>query len=456
MSFSVFVISFVTVIPYSAVAAYVQIFFNSTCFDSGYCYVFEGDTIALTCTIPTGRGPIGIITIKPEPSGWDFNILVKSGQLQEAEDISSKFMFESSQGNNTLIIRNLMESDNLFYRCWYYFVYTCSLFEQVYFRCWKRVRGTVYLDVRKKSNTPMGIDFCNLIGGMSGVFFIREDLILECPTANLSISISNSTYTVNVEYKSRTFNQNSFLLSLEVSEKFNGTTMSCMRKPNIDNTDYCRQFPKLSVFNGIKVTTTPEKVVVENGGNATIFCHSIPFLEDVDTSFEWDFLENNVIFGNIEESETSTGTQISIDNIDFTNTITTSFDIICRVTIGSRNSSAFVTVTLSSTTDVQMSSSTISSKETSPAAIVVPLVVTLLILAIVVVGIIYIKVIKGKNTNEKNRGEKEDSPKQNETVIVNNLYDIKDDATKAKLGLTKNDSEVADNVAYVSYGEGDE
>ncbi|KAJ8022096.1 hypothetical protein HOLleu_39491 [Holothuria leucospilota] len=453
MSFSVFVVSFITVISYSAVAAYGQIFFNSTCFASGYCYAFEGETIALTCTIPTGRGPIGIATIKPERSGWDFNILVKEGKLQGAEDNRSKFTFESSQENNTLIIRNLTESDNLFYRCWYHFIYSCGMFGQVHLRCWKIVRGTVYLDVRKKSNTPMEIDFCNLIGGMSGVFFTKEDLILECPTAKLNISISNSTHTVNVDYEYQRFDQNSFLLTIKVSEKLNGTTMSCMRKTNIDNTNYCKQFPKLSVFNDIKVTTTPEEVVVQNGGNATIHCHSSPFLEDVDTSFEWDFPDNNVIFGNIEESETSTGTQISIDNIVFTNT--TSFDIVCRVTLGSRNSSAFVTVTLSSTTDVPMSSSTITSQATSPVAMVVPLVLISLILAIVVVAIIYIKVIKGKIKTEKNRDDKEDSLKQNETIMVNNLYGIKDDVTKAKLGLTKNDSEVADNVAYVSYDEGD-
>ncbi|KAJ8022101.1 hypothetical protein HOLleu_39499 [Holothuria leucospilota] len=454
MSFSVIAISFLTVIPYSAVAAYLQIYFNSTCFDNGYCYAFEGDTVALICTVPIRRGPIGIATINHEASRWVYNILVKEGQLQEAEDISSKFMFESSEGNNTLIIRNLMESDRLIYRCWYKFIDWCILWEQVYVRCWVTAIGTVYLDVRRDSTMPMKNDSCDLVGGVSGVFFIGQHLILRCSTADLNITISNSTHTLNVSYEHLDDDQNIYLLTLNVSQNFNGTTMSCMRKTKIDNTDYCRLLPNMSVFDEIKVTATPQEVFVVNGGNTTIYCHSSPFLEDADTSFEWDFLDNNVTYGTMEESETSTGRQISIANIDFTNSTTTFFKIVCRVTIESRNSSAFITVTLSSAMDVTMSTSTNNSKVTNPAAIVVPIVLVILILAIFVVGIIYIKVIKRKSSKEKNRNE--NSLKQNETTMVNKLFDIQDDVKKAELGLTKTDSKVADNVAYVSYGEGDE
>ncbi|KAJ8022100.1 hypothetical protein HOLleu_39496 [Holothuria leucospilota] len=394
MSFCVIVLSFLTVILYPAVAAYGQIYFNSTCFDNGYCYAFEGDTVALTCTIPSEGGPIGIATISPKASGWDYNAVVENGQLQEAKDISNKFLFESSQGDNSLIIRNLTESDSLIYRCWYNFMYWCSTYGQVNSRCLVTVSGTVTLDVRKKSNTSMEIDLCNLIGGMSGVFFIGEDLILECPTANLSVSISNSTRTVNVDYEYQPFDQNSFLLTIKVSEKSNGTTISCMRKPNIDNTDYCRQFPKLLVFNDIKVIATPEEVVVENGGNATIYCHSSPFLEDADTSFEWDFLDNNVTFGAVEESETSTGRQIVIANIDFQNA-TSSLIVVCRVSARSKKFFANATVTISLGWHLHTEDPTIfPTLSTATDFSTGPLIVSVFGLTVLIISVIFVFVLK--------------------------------------------------------------
>ncbi|KAJ8022102.1 hypothetical protein HOLleu_39500 [Holothuria leucospilota] len=395
--------------PYSAIAAYEEIFFNATCFANGYCYAFEGETVALTCTIRTGRSPIEIDTINYEPSGWVHNTLVKNGQLQGPEDIGSKFFFKSSQGNNTLIIQNLMESDSLIYRCWYNFIDWCMLSEQVYFRCLVRASRTVYLDVRKNSNTPMEIDFCNLIGGMSGVFFIREDLILECPTASLTVSIRNSTHTANVTYEYHTFGRNSFLLTIKVGKKFNGTKMSCMRKPNIGNTDYCRQFPKLSVFNDINVTTTPEEVVVENGGNATIYCHSSPFLQDVETSFEWGFLDNNVTFGTVVESETSTGSKILIANIDFQNAITSLHIVVCRVSSRSKKFFANATVTISlerhaytkGPTLLQTLSTTsnLPTKNVSGPVVVSVLVVTVVIIIMSVAFVVLKHIYQSKCTN---------------------------------------------------------
>ncbi|KAJ8022103.1 hypothetical protein HOLleu_39502 [Holothuria leucospilota] len=474
MASAILIFLSVAVILPSSFTVNIQISFNASFYYSseytfifynyvGPYYAFEGDTVALNCSIPRGRGSIGI-----DARAWyerRYHTLVENGLIQSDETSGSRYSLESSKQTNTLVIRNLKASDSSFYRCWYNFIDWCDDWWYGPYRCVMTEMATAYLDVVETTTVPMESDFCDLVGSLDGVFFTGEDLILRCPTTELNITASSLLFKSTLISEFQNSYQNFYVFTLKnLTEDLNGTTLTCLKKGGGDETDYCRLLPNISVFNELTVTTSPKKVVVENGGNATIYCHSSPFPKAVDISFQWDFLDNKVTFGDFTESETSTGVQILIENIDFQNTTESSFKVICRVRAGSRNSSANTTVTRLSITSPRNPSIGATRPTTvpedpitssSPAIILVPLVAIVLILITVVSGIVYKKVTKPTNNTAKISNENEDTWKKNETIMDGNLYE-KGDITKEKLGLTENDSEVVYNVAYVSYDAGDE
>lgn len=424
-------------------------------------YAHMGDQVILTCCVSS---TVTKVNIYKGTSFEDYNTLVRNGEprkyLTSRED---KYSFESSGGKYKLTIYNLDKSDSLYY--------ACSACRYVFFGYCIYETKFVYLDVKITTEESEIPDFCDLVNNTYGIFFTGNDLILRCPNvpSRLEASYGSSTFSVYFDIKKvdTVFN----LVTIKnLTSKFNETKIRCIYDQIGDmNKDYCSHFPKMIVFNELKITLSPGDRQIESGENVTFTCHSHPYLP---FSSQWNISDSDVTFDNFSISEIPQGSRLSISNIKVHITSTSSWSslltVTCIVTIGSQKGVEMVSVYPRmqdiSTTRVTSLASEISSLQAavdttmsdpgsdefiSPVSVVVPAIIGMITLGIVILVLVYIKLRKPSTSNI---GPKNMSTKQGVVNVTDNAYDTMNNQ-KAELGLTFNDSEVVDNGAYISYDE---
>lgn len=442
---SVALFTLLCILLFSSVQGWLELSFNTSTFEERTYYTPVGTTVALTCIVPRNGGQVRILKRTNQSNGkWEYIRLVDKEKLSEiAAGYETKYSIVLADVNTSLVIHNLTKSDSSNYRC---------NFKGR--KCSKPIRGkrscrseslwkTVSLEVTKKSDMSSLPEFCDLVSDTDGLYFVGEDLTLRCPKNVSNIKANESSIATNVTRDGKYFN----LITIHsLTEKYNATEITCFRLRDADmSEDYCRRLPNISIFSNLTVTLSPNVSGILQGGSANYTCQSHPFLSD---SFEWDILENDLTFGNVTISDTLDGSQLWIENIDFRTSNSSSLSVNCTVTIGSRNESQTATIyPISSMNRTENTENESSGKAGFVISIIVSLV--LLLIGVITLGFFYMKV---KSRSKRKDVAKNVNVKQDFEIMERHQYQTEKDM-KAQLGLTGNDSEVMENVAYMSYNE---
>lgn len=426
--------------------------FNTTKFENSDVYYADvGATVSLTCVVPSALRRVSIYksTILLSRK-WKYIKLVDRGNLLTRNVVvrQGKYSNEapSLKNNYVLVIHNLTRSDTSSYKCKTK-VKTCSSRSKygngIICRIkWKQ--RTVSLAVKNNSGKPILPEFCYLVNDTNGMYIVGDDLTMRCPK-NVSIIVANkSRIDVSEKDDGKYFN----LLTIgNLTENISGKMITCFCSQNAAmGEDYCSRLPVISVFPKLTVNLSPIFSRVRKGEQASFICQSHPFLED---AFEWDIPEDDTIYGNVTITQTLNGSKLLIDNISFRNPASSLPTVVCTVTIGSRKKSQTATVYPNRSTNTTKNGE--NNESSRKASFVIPVIVSIVLLLIgtIVAGFFYLKV--GKNATRKAEIKNVTFHKEFENV-ERKVYQSECDI-KTKLGLTANDSEVMENVAYVSFNE---
>lgn len=428
----------------------LKLSFNTPLYnDTNDYYAHVGENVNLTCTVAGSETRVYMYKTR------FFSILaeklVENSEL--VKDLTyqpNKYSFQSDGGKYRLTIHSLDISDSLFYGC-----QICSSF----IFCRRTVY--VYLDVKETVDHSRIPDFCDLISNTGGIFFTENDLTVRCPILPFNITASNGSFIFIVEFEMENYGTNSRLLTIKnLTTQFNGTKLSCFSQNGDMSEDYCRRFPNISVFNDLSVRISPRDRIIRNGENVTFSCYSHPFLP---SSVRWNILDSNVTFDDVSVSFTPEASRIAIHNVKFHNSTSSSLTLFCNVTIGPKSSFGMASVypgkqevvtthvtSLISDISLKHKSVSESDKSVSPVYIIVPIAVVTGILVIIILWTCYIKLWKSVPSNEADR--QNGYINQDTDYGEESAYDTRT-IEGTELGFINRDSEIVDNVAYVSYNE---
>lgn len=357
---------------------------------------------------------------------------------------TDKYTFtKTKDGHGTeyrLTIRDLDDDDTALYGC---------IFCRRVRRRWICPYDFAFLHIVEDEDTIPQI--CNLVTGTNGVFFVEDDLILDCPVGNIQVSFNQSDVTAAL--MSKTERDRVIYQMKLVDARLNDTMISCVDIDDPQEADYCEGLPTILVFSSLKVKITPQSKEIPEGGNISFTCKSIP---NMASSVEWNLPETDIMFNNITIIETTEGLRLTIGNIDFRNSSESSFEVTCNVTIGSQNAGNVATLYREVSPDKITTSRDRGGLETTPlttkmfdplengtsergsttastgngnnqsssriTAIVVPAVVMLVVLCVLVV--IVVCVISSKNTKHTGSAVNGKATVKNEVESRDNAYQM--------------------------------
>ncbi|PIK48990.1 hypothetical protein BSL78_14141 [Apostichopus japonicus] len=287
--------------------------------ESDVYFVNEGDDVSLTCEYPMDSLSVGIWKAY---SKRNFFSLAVNGQLRTYLN-REKYSLTVNSGRNVLTIRGVSMADSAFYGC------TVTLFSCGRYGCFMvSIAQTLSLDV-----VGDDVQNCTLVSNsIFGTYFTGDDIVLSCPTDDISLSIRNGTSgmtnrLLNMVTKKEVGDNIHLIKILSINTTLNGTKLVCM---NTENTiDLCENLTVITVYEELMATVTPNSVEVPDGGSTELTCLSN--LHDV-VSFEFDIQYTNATVGNVFMSEVPGGMKVTITEINFQLDVASS--AIVLVTIG--------------------------------------------------------------------------------------------------------------------------
>ncbi|KAJ8021980.1 hypothetical protein HOLleu_39337 [Holothuria leucospilota] len=308
-----------------------------------YYYALKEQKVDLICRHTQYRKKLSMNKgVRPESS----LLIVNGGEL--VSSTPGKYSVERQRRRQTLTIQTPDEPDISPYVCW--------SFEKAGDSNARILFNYTYLHVMEQSDT---INFCDLVSGIDGVFFTGDDVVLKCPIGNnLKVGFQPrgrvGSITVHNQACVPMDPPEFCLLSIRnIGRTWDGSFVSCTKHTEGVEEDLCQHIPQITVFDDLTVFV--DLLEWNNtDGYAIVACRSIP---SVLSPIEWNVVGKNVT---IEGTERLNQMKINLRN--YSENTVTSFEVSCRLFIGSRSSSKSVSFNTTSITSKLMP---ITAKESS-------------------------------------------------------------------------------------------